>query len=301
MLHDAEDVVDPYELHVFDHLIPRLAMVQLPVIPLPDPSSPWIAGHYLDEFAESHLKDVVVREAIGAGVPSAGVGCAIERSVLGRIADAAAGAPFDASCLTEDYELGLRIAALGGRTALVRIARPDGGVVATREHFPATLDTAVRQKTRWLLGIALGGWERLGWGDSWAARLMLMRDRKALAAALLTCAGYGVALLTLVDLALVRSVPAARHFAPLVPPGSWLAATVMVTTAVFAWRLVMRALCTTHVYGWREGLSSLPRAVPANLINALAAWRATRRYLAARSSVEGVQWDKTAHRFPALP
>ncbi|MEO7278007.1 MAG: glycosyltransferase, partial [Sphingomicrobium sp.] len=51
VLHDAEDVVHPLELKVFDRLIDRAAVVQLPVIPLPDPESRWIAGHYCDEFA----------------------------------------------------------------------------------------------------------------------------------------------------------------------------------------------------------------------------------------------------------
>lgn len=46
VFHDAEDVVDHDELNVFDRLIPALAMVQLPVIPLVDPDSRWISGHY---------------------------------------------------------------------------------------------------------------------------------------------------------------------------------------------------------------------------------------------------------------
>lgn len=295
VLHDAEDVVDAYELRVFDHLVPRLAMVQLPVEPLPDPDSPWISGHYLDEFAEAHLKDVVIREAWGAAVPSAGVGCAIERTLLGRIADAAAGAPFDADSLTEDYELGIRIDRLGGRTALVRIARPGGGVVATRALFPGTLDTAVRQKARWLLGIAFGGWDRLGWKGSAAARVMLWRDRKAIAAALLTVSGYVVAALALLDGAIVRL--AGASLPPLVAQGSWLAVTLACTTVVLVWRLAVRAACTWSIYGWREGLSALPRAVTSNLINAMAAWRALRRYLA--TTPGPAVWDKTAHRFPA--
>lgn len=141
VLHDAEDVVHSRELVVFDHLIPAKAMVQLPVVPIPDRRSRWIAGHYLDEFAESHGKDIVVREALGAAVPSAGVACAFERAMLGCIADSLGGAPFDPDSLTEDYELGLRVAARGGKAALVRMASSEGGgVVATREHFPATLE-----------------------------------------------------------------------------------------------------------------------------------------------------------------
>ncbi|WP_235889262.1 glycosyl transferase family protein [Glacieibacterium frigidum] len=300
VLHDAEDVVDALELRVFDHLIPRLGMVQLPVVPLVDARSRWIAGHYMDEFAENHLKDMAVREALGAAVPSAGVACAIERTMLGRIADQAGGEPFDAACLTEDYELGLKIKALGGRGALVRI-KGRTGVVATREHFPGDLESALRQKSRWLLGIALGGWDRLGWRSGWADRLMLMRDRKAIVSALLTVIGYVAGLFALIDVALVGAVSGTKGFAPLVAPGSWLATVLAFTSIVLGWRLTMRAVLSGHVNGWREGLRSVPRVVVGNMINALAALRATRRYVSMRRGRSTLVWDKTAHRFPGVP
>jgi adsorption protein B len=299
VLHDAEDVVDALELRVFDQLIPRLTMVQLPVVPLVDPGSRWIGGHYMDEFAENHVKDMAVREALGAAVPSAGVACAIERGMLGRIADAAGGAPFDASCLTEDYELGIKIKALGGRGALVRIVGPNG-VVATREHFPGDLEGALRQKSRWLLGIALGGWDRLGWPSGWADRFMMVRDRKTILAALMAALGYLVGVLVMIDTALVATVPAMAHFAPLVPRGNWIAALIMFTTAVLTWRLGMRAILSGHVNGWREGLRSIPRTVAGNAINAIAATRATTRYLSMRRGRTALVWDKTAHRFPGV-
>ena len=86
VLHDAEDVVHPYELRIFDGLIDRAAVIQLPVLPLPDPHSRWIAGHYCDEFAEAHMKELVVREAVGAAIPLAGVGCAVARRPLAELA-----------------------------------------------------------------------------------------------------------------------------------------------------------------------------------------------------------------------
>ncbi len=308
VLHDAEDVVDALELRVFDHLMPRLAMVQLPVVPLVDGRSRWVGGHYLDEFAESHVKDMVVREALGAAVPSAGVACAIERAMLGRIAAAAGGLPFDPACLTEDYELGIRIKLLGGRGALVRIGGSALGrradrrrnIVATREHFPATVTAALTQKTRWLLGIAFGGWDRLGWRGGLADRFMLLRDRKAIVAALLTVLGYAAATLVLLDRGLARLVPEMAAFAPLVAPGSRFAALIGFTTAVLVWRLVLRAGFTASVHGWREGLRAIPRVVVGNAINAVAAGRATRRYLSVRRGRSTLVWDKTAHRFPGV-
>src|SRR3546814_17382074 len=109
-------------------------MVQLPVLPLADPQSRWIGGHYLDEFAESHGKDLVVREALGASVPSAGVGCAINRNMMDRIVALNGGRPFDEARLTEDYEMGLQNGALGGRGNIVRMPAGQGRVVARSEN-----------------------------------------------------------------------------------------------------------------------------------------------------------------------
>ena len=180
VLHDAEDVVHPLELKLFDRLIERAAVIQLPVLPLPDPNSRWISGHYCDEFAEAHIKELVVREAVGAAIPLAGVGCAIARRPLAQLAAMQDGRPFAGSSMTEDYEVGLRIGALGLKTMFVRLpARPgEHGVVASRGHFPATLGAAVRQKARWLGGIALAGWDRLGWSGGLGERWMRMRDRR---------------------------------------------------------------------------------------------------------------------------
>jgi bacteriophage N4 adsorption protein B len=55
-----------------------------------------------------------------------------------------------------------------------------------------------------------------------------------------------------------------------------------------------------RLYGWREGLRSIPRAVVANIIDMMAARRAVGLYLTARR--DGVvRWDKTRHDFPADP
>ncbi len=126
VLHDAEDIVHADELTLYDALIERFALVQIPVHPLIVPgvglSGALISGHYCGEFSEAHGKQVVVREAVGAAVPSAGVGCAIARDVLGTIAGASDG-PFDPESLTEDYELGLRIGAAGRARGLRAAAR----------------------------------------------------------------------------------------------------------------------------------------------------------------------------------
>ena len=177
-------MVHTAELRLLDSLIERFDLVQLPVVPLIDEKSRWISATYADEFAESHGKELVVREAVGASIPSAGVGCAFARETLERIAREH-GTPFDADSLTEDYELGLRLHASGGRAAFVRMPATRGSaVVSSRGLFPGTLTAAVNQKARWMVGIALSGWDRLGWNGGLAERWMRLRDRQSLLAAL---------------------------------------------------------------------------------------------------------------------
>lgn len=298
VLHDAEDVLHPLSLDIHDRWMPALAMVQLPVVPFADRNSRWISGHYLDEFAENHGKDMEVRALLGAPVPSAGVGTAIDRDVLERIAGS--GDPFDPSSLTEDYELGHRIHAMGLKSRLVN-HRAGGELVATREFFPATLEEAVRQKSRWQTGIALAGWDRLGWRGGLAARWMLWRDRKGLLASAVTMMAYASLALLAGQMA-VRATLETAEGLPLPPmlgpDGTVMRALLLLNALLLCWRLLMRARFTARLHGWQEGLRAIPRAVAANVINFLATLRALERYRQALGGA-GQPWGKTAHRFPA--
>jgi bacteriophage N4 adsorption protein B len=292
VLHDAEDVVHRFELRIFDGLIDRAAMIQLPVLPLVDRHSRWISGHYCDEFAEAHIKELVVREAVGAAIPLAGVGCAIARKPLAQLAAVEGGKPFAGSSMTEDYELGLRLGALGLKTMFVRIPAQPGepGVVASRGHFPATLGAAVRQKARWLGGIALSGWDRLGWGGGLGERWMRMRDRRGPLAALLLLGAYAAALLwSQLWLAEALGAPVQARMDPV------LKTLLTVNAGLLAWRALMRAGFTASAYGWREGLLSIPRLVVGNVVAMLAAARAVSLHLGGGAR----RWDKTRHIFPA--
>ena len=292
VLHDAEDVVHRFELRIFDGLIGSAAAIQLPVIPLIDPRSRWIAGHYCDEFAEAHIKELVVREAVGAAIPLAGVGCAIARRPLAQLAARQDGKPFAGTSMTEDYEIGLRLGALGLKTMFVRIPVQPGerGVVASRGHFPATLGTAVRQKARWLGGIALSGWDRLGWNGGLGERWMRMRDRRGPLAAVLLLAAYGAAFLwSQIWLAHALGAPVKARLSP------GLATLLSINGGLLAWRILMRAVFTTWAYGLGQGLLSIPRLLVGNVIAMLAAARAVSLHLGGGAK----RWDKTRHIFPA--
>ncbi|HEX6218539.1 MAG TPA: glycosyl transferase family protein [Sphingomicrobium sp.] len=292
ILHDAEDLVHPLELSLFDQLIDRAGVIQLPVLPLVDPTSRWISGHYCDEFAEAHAKELVVREAIGASVPLAGVGCAIARDALAHLAARHEGRPFAGASLTEDYEMGLRIGALGLKTMFVRIpARPgDSAVVASRGHFPTSLGEAVRQKARWLGGIALSGWDRLGWRGGIGERWMRLRDRRGPLAAILLIAAYLAAFLwSQLWLAEALGAPIEARLDPTLVTLLWINGLLLL------WRIFMRFIFTTSAYGLTEGLLSVPRLVVGNIIAMLAAGRAIAIHMG--GGPKG--WDKTRHIFPS--
>jgi adsorption protein B len=292
-LHDAEDVVHPAEIGIYATLCRRFDLVQLPVLPLIERGRGWwaraVSSSYGDEFAESHGKQLIVREAIGASVPSAGVGCGFSRMMFERIA-AIHGAPFDEGSVTEDYELGLRIREMGGRGIFVRLPGKVGGAaVAVRAHFPDTIDAAVRQKARWQAGIALSGWTRLGWRGDWAEYWMRFRDRRAILAALVLLCAYvsGAAWLLLDRTGNAPAFSAAE------------AALFALCTALMIWRLVIRAAFVAYAYGPLEGLLSVPRVLLGNFIAMASARRALQSYLRLARGAPLV-WDKTEHSFPTV-
>ena len=306
LLQDAEDMVHPLALQVVDQgLAPARAanafgrafggadFVQMPVRPELSPSEHWIAGHYADEFAESHAKAMVVRDWLGAALPAAGVGCGFSRDMLERVGTARAqlgeSGPFAADCLTEDYELGLLIARFGGRSRFLRLRDAEGNLIATRSYFPDELSAAVRQKTRWVHGIALQGWERMGWVVRPVELWMALRDRRGPLTALVLAAAY--ALLVIEGLLAVAHMLGA-HPRVLASPGLML--LLRVSMWGLAWRAAMRFAFTAREYGPLEGLRAILRIPVANVITIMAGRRAMMAYIRGLRG-EKVVWDKTAH------
>jgi bacteriophage N4 adsorption protein B len=295
LIHDAEDMVDPAGLALIDLALGGVDFAQLPVRPEPQAGSRWVGGHYGDEFVEAHAKAMVVRDALGAAIPAAGVGCGFGREILTRLATlrAAEGesGPFAAECLTEDYELGWLVSALGGRAIFLRARGSDGRLIATRSFFPATLGEAVRQKTRWVHGIAFQSWDRLGWSrrplDVW----MALRDRRGPLTAVVLASAY----LLLVIEAILIAVRAAG-WEGAAPNSPWLSTLLALTLFGCLWRAAMRFVFTTREYGLVEGLRSVLRIPVSNIIAIMAGRRAVVSYVRSLRGM-AVRWDKTAHRF----
>ncbi|MEN7538709.1 glycosyl transferase family protein [Aurantiacibacter flavus] len=290
VLHDAEDMVDPAALPLLDRAIEQAEFVQLPVLPVPQSDSRWIGSHYCEEFAEAHGKGMVVRAALATGLPAAGVGCAFERRMLAEmVRQRGTVGPFADRSLTEDYELGLRVALAGGRSRFLRVRDEAGLLVATRAYFPSSIAGAVRQKSRWVHGIALQGWDRLGWsrgiGDCW----MRLRDRRGPFAALVLFSGYLLLVLGSLSL-LLRQFGLGAEW----KPDALLLWLLWLNVASFVWRAGMRFAFTTREYGWLEGLRAVLRIPVSNIIAIMAGRRALFAYI---RTLRGAapKWEKTEH------
>ena len=233
---------------------------------------------------------MVVRDALGAALPAAGVGCAFDRELVGKMmGDRQGRGPFSTESLTEDYELGMRIQDLGGRSRFLRVHGDDGALIATRAWFPSRLPDAVRQKARWVHGIAFQGWDRLGWQGGIAERWMRLRDRRGPLSALVLAAGYA-----LFALASVSMLLGLAGFGPRLEPSPLLFWLLLFNIASVLWRAAMRFFFTAQEYGWAEGVRAILRIPVANIIAIMASRRALARYVfSLRGSVAG--WEKTAH------
>lgn len=315
VMQDCEDVIHPLCYKLFNFLIPRKDMVQLPVESLEMRWKKFTGGHYLDEFAQSHYKDMIVREALGASIPAAGVGAAFSRRALDMMCTARAGELFSIDSLTEDYEFGFRLGELKLKQAFVRfevekmvkrrnfwtgademVSRPD--VVCVREYFPDQFKFSVRQKSRWVVGITLQGWRNLGWSGTLATRYMLFRDRKAILTNLANLIGYMMVLLILGVYGLQLLRPESYSYPSLLEADSILWNILYFNGLLFLIRVFMRGYCVYRIYGPLQACLSMPRMIWGNLINFLATVRAVRQYLQFLKTGTFIKWDKTAHHYP---
>ena len=153
---------------------------------------------------------------------------------------------------------------------------------------------AVRQKTRWIIGISLQEWELGGWSGSLRIKENLLKDRKVFVAAGTSLMGY-VLLAYFIVFALGDNHIIGFKLLPIIDQGSKLQRLVMVDTFFMFFRMFQRIVFVGMVYGLPEGLMSIPRLVVGNVINGLAAFRALQTFARARQGKAAVRWDNTQH------
>lgn len=283
MTHDAEDLVHPDSLRLINWFSREYAMVQVPVLPLPTPLAEMTHGLYCDEFAEFQTKDIPVRQRLGGFLPANGVGTGFSRTALDHLAETRGGLVFDPDCLTEDYENGFGLQALGYRQLFLPLRFENGGAVATREYFPRSFRAAVRQRSRWVAGIVLQGWQNHGWRVGWRQAYWFWRDRKGLVSNLLSPFANAAFL-------------AGPWLIALIP--RWLSRLCVITYAIAFIQLAVRARCSARVYGWRFAGGAPFRMVWGNVVNFCATVSAIRQFVGAHWRHRSMAWRKTEHVYP---
>jgi adsorption protein B len=317
-VHDAEDVVHPYELMVTNYMIDYYDALQFPVFPLmqmPRFSNFFktlTVGTYADEFAENHFNTMVGRCSTGAFVPSAGTGFALSRTTIDSFETDEI---LPNGSLTEDYRLSLTLYEKGLAMHYVlemipRVSRDKKikfDYVTTRSMFPTTFKTAVKQKTRWILGITMQSVELKDVfaknALTFVGRYSIYRDLKAKIGNLLVFVGYPVLIYFFVSL-----------FIPLTPiypffTLSWYLS--LVVTIMMIERQISRSISIYNVYGFRSMFFAclLPPILPiriiwGNIINLTATIKAYKQSISGNTEKKKINhkkktfaWSKTDHTF----
>lgn len=315
VIHDSEDVIHPLEFRTFNYLVDRKDLIQMPVLSLERGWFDWVGATYMDDFAEWHEKEMVVRESLNGIVPGSGVSTCYSRRAIQLLADKNKNEPFNTETLTEDYDLSFRLHELGTSQAFVRVpvayaaerkrlfskkiyTEEVESVIATREYFPSTFRTAYRQRTRWVLGVSFQGWQQMGWRGGIAAKYLFFRDRKAL------WAPY-VGLLTYITALAFLMIWVARYmgleylrFPAFVETRNWLFNVYLLSFVFFFNRIGHRAYFVSKEHGWVQGILSIPRIVVSSFINLFAVTRAWKIFITHLITGKKIAWDKTQHFYP---
>lgn len=315
ILHDAEDVISPLELRLFNYLVDRKDLIQIPVYPLARQWHNFTSQSYIEEFAELHGKDVPVREAISGQVPSAGVGTCFSRQAINILLRDGDGIAFDTQSLTEDYDIGFRLKAHGLEEAFVRFpvvkaakngqpvkrkflqSRRTMNTICVQEYFPDKFSSAVRQKSRWIIGIVFQGFKTHKWSSSFKLNYFLWRDRKGIFSNFLSFIAMIITLQLIAILMYQWFWPDAWQFMSVFAGDQWLVLLLWINFWLMVNRVLQRVIFVTSYYGLGQGLLSILRLFWGNLINFMANWRALKQVLS-HDSVHRIAWDKTTHDFP---
>lgn len=317
ILHDSEDVIASMELRLFNSLVNRKDLVQIPVYPFERDWHNFTSMSYMDEFAEVHGKDVVVREALAGQVPSAGVGTCFSRRAMIELLKSGDGIPFDTQSLTEDYDIGIRLKEKGLKEVFVRFSATlktlndwrigsafgmgylSSQVICVREYFPATLKAAVRQKSRWIIGIVFQGHKTHGWKNSWMLNYFLWRDRKGIFANFASFAAILIFFQALLLWLYESFWPNAYRFMSLFTDDPLLVSLLWLNLLLFSNRAIQRVYFVSTYYGLAQGCLALPRMIWGICINFLANCRAIAQIIR-EGDPHRVAWDKTTHDFPSV-
>jgi hypothetical protein len=84
LVHDAEDFIHPRSLKLYNYLIGYKGYhgIQIPVVPIKSQLGNTIHRTYCDAFAETHTKDMIIRQEMGTFMPFSGTGMGFHRKSM---------------------------------------------------------------------------------------------------------------------------------------------------------------------------------------------------------------------------
>lgn len=172
-VYDAEDAPEPDQLHRvvrrFQQGDARLACVQ-GVLDFYNPRSNWLARCFTIEYAAWFRMILPGMEQLGLAVPLGGTTLFFRRTVLDKLGG------WDAHNVTEDADLGIRLARHGYTTALLH--------TVTNEEANCHILPWIKQRSRWLKGYAVtylvhmrnprALWQQLGAWRFWGVQVLFL-------------------------------------------------------------------------------------------------------------------------------
>lgn len=320
VMHDSEDVIHPLSFKLYNYLIPRKDMIQIPILPLK--VNYWNFTHWLyaDEFAENHTKNIIVRESIKAHVPSAGVGTAYYRLALETLENPMHGGPFSIDSLTEDYRMSLALRVCELKQVFVTqhvirmqwkkrwffrrgyVLKPVKELIAVRALFPQRYRKSIRQKSRWIMGIVFQEWEDGLWPGDWRVRYTLAHDRKTFITHFINGLGYLLLFYWIIYEIISFEWPEYPSLYEQFNFNPWTWWMVMIATLLMIERALQRTIATYRIYGLIPASLVIPRLIYGNILNLHAVIRAYNIYFSAtdkKMAKREIVWDKTEHFFPS--
>ena len=293
VLHDSEDVIDPRTFQVFSAYVRAgFDFVQVPVFSL-HRGDALIASTYMDEFAERHTREMIIRNAVSAAIPSAGVGTGITGKLIKHFLRTRHQVLMSGT-VTEDYILGVEAKREGFKVAFAAISADDPSgldFVATREFFPKTLSASIKQKTRWVYGINFEAMHKLGWqGDLWD-KYFFMRDRKGIVTNFLPPLSLFLLLMLIGGAFDLSDLPSDWRY--------WFNFSILFNMLALVMRYIIRLGACFQVYGSWDPLGIALRWPLALYINMAAVFHAWVIYVGvSQFATKPIVWSKTAHELP---
>ncbi|MEI9900873.1 MAG: glycosyl transferase family protein [Hyphomicrobium sp.] len=292
-LHDSEDVIDPRTFQVYAAYAADHDFIQAPVFSLNRGRGAIVASTYMDEFAERHTRELIVRDAVGAAIPSAGVGTCITKKLVEYFLKTR-GQVILSGTVTEDYILGIEAKRAGFKSAFAAVSKDaqEGlDFVATRAFFPKTLEESIKQKTRWVYGINFEALRKLGWeGDPWDV-YFFMRDRKGMITSFLPPISFVLLCLMLLDYIDIADLSESMT--------SILLASMWINLFALIGRYIVRVAAGSQVYGKYDWIGIAMRWPVALYINMAAVFRAWKTYVGeSEFATKPIVWSKTKHELP---